>query len=426
MQLKKTNIKKALFAASCTLLAGNAVADSWDFDTAIMYYGEADRVQALEGIFAAKKTLKNDKTFSAKLVIDSLTGASANGAVPQTSPQTFTTPSGNGQYTAGAYEAPLDDTFLDTRVQVAAQWSQPLGERYMASTGANFSNEYDYQSLTFNGSLGRYFNNKNTTVSLDLSYALDSIDAVGGRPVGLSAMVVNSGQFADETSFRSAFDATRRTDGEDGKDTVDLIVGLTQVINRRWISQFNLSLSEVDGYLTDPYKVVSEVSATGIATRQLYESRPESRSKQAFFAQSKYHYEKSVWGISYRLTDDDWGIQSHTLESRYRLLFDNNSYLEPHLRFYQQGEADFYTPFIREGDPLPEFASADYRIGKLNTYTLGVKYGKKLSGGREYGVRLEYYSQAPQDVGVEAPDELSGLDLYPSVDAVILQFDYKF
>lgn len=426
MQLKKSNVKNALFAASCTLLASNSVAEGLEFDTAIMYYGESDRVQALEGIFTVKKDLGDEKTVSGKLVIDSLTGASANGAVPQASPQTFTTPSGNGQYTASASETPLDDTFKDTRAQVSGQWSQPLGENYVVSAGTNLSREYDYQSMTFNGVLGRYFNKKNTTVSVGLSYSLDSLDPVGGRPVGLSTMVVDNGQFANEEAFRSAFDATRQQGGEDGKDTVDVVLGLTQVINHRWITQFNLSFSQVDGYLTDPYKVVSEVDASGTAIRQLYENRPDSRSKQAFFAQSKYHFGKSVWDISYRLTDDDWGIQSHTLESRYRFLFENNSYLEPHIRLYQQGEADFYKPFISEGEAVSEFASADYRIGKLNTYTLGVRYGKKLNSGREYGARLEYYSQAPQDVGAGAPGELSGLDLYPTLDAVVLQFDYKF
>lgn len=426
MQLKKRNIKNALFAASYALLAGNSVANDWDFDSAIMYYGEPDRVQALEGIFSAKKTLKNDREFSTKLVIDSLTGASANGAVPQASPQTFTTPSGNGQYSAGASETPLDDTFLDTRVQLAAQWSQPLGENYLVSTGTNFSNEYDYQSFAFNGVLGRYFNDKNTTVSLGISYSLDTIDAVGGRPVGLSTMVVDTGQFANDEAFRAAFNATRQTGGEDGKDTADVILGLTQVINRRWLTQFNLSLSEIDGYLSDPYKVVSRVDNSGTAIDQLYENRPDTRSKQALFAQSKYHFENSVWDISYRLTNDDWGIQSHTIESRYRFLFANNSYLEPHIRVYQQSEADFYSPFLRDGEVLPEFASADYRIGKLNTYTFGVKYGKKLNSGREYGVRIEYYNQAPQDPGVAAPGQLSSLELYPSLDAVIVQFNYSF
>jgi hypothetical protein len=238
-------------------------------------------------------------------------------------------------------------------------------------------------------------------------------------------MVVDRGQFEDESAFDSAFDATR-TSGDESKDTLDVIFGLTQVISRRWITQFNLSFSEVDGYQTDPYKVVSRVDNTGLATAQIYESRPDTRSKQAFYAQSKYHFGKSIWDISYRFADDDWGITAHTVETRYRFLFDNNSYLEPHIRFHQQGEADFYQPFLLDSDALPEYVSADYRIGKMDAYTLGFKYGKKLKNGREYALRLEYYNQSPKDIGVDAPGQLSGADLYPSVDAIILQFSYKF
>ncbi len=428
MQLnkKKKNVKGALLAASCSLLGGNAVAEDWNFDTALMYYGETDRVTAVEGIVSASKKLSNEREFSAKLVLDALTGASASGAVPQQTPQTFTRPSGNGQYTISAEDTPLDDTFRDTRVQIAAQYSQPLGENYIASAGTNLSREYDYQSIGFNGSLGRYFNNKNTTVSLGLSLALDAIDPVGGRPIGLSSMVVDEGQFASDSAFDTAFNATRQSGGDDTKNTVDAVFGITQVINRRWITQFNLSLSSVDGYLTDPFKVVSEVDSSGTTIANLYEHRPDSRSKQAIFAQSKYHFEHSIWDISLRFSDDDWGVQSQTFETRYRWLFDNGAYLEPHFRFYQQSEADFYTPFLLEGDALPEFASADYRIGNLDTYTVGIKYGRKLRSGREWGVRLEYYNQTPNDVGGEKPGQLNNLDLYPSLDALVVQFNYSF
>lgn len=426
MQLDKAKVKTALFAASCSLLSGTATAEGWEFDTAVMYYGESDRVTAVEGIVNAKKTFKNQASLNSKLVVDSLTGASASGAVPQKGVQTYTTPSGNGQYEVAADGTPLDTSFKDTRVQAASQWAQPLGERYVYSGGFNVSSEYDYQSLALNSTLARYFNKKNTTLSLGLSYAFDNIEPVGGTPIGLSAMVVNGGQFADTQAYRAAFDATRDGDSE-SKDTVDLILGVTQVINKQWITQLNFSISQVDGYLTDPYKLVSVVDDSGTVQSNLYENRPDTRAKQALFAQSKYHFGRSVWDLSLRLADDDWGVQSQTLESRYRFLFSGGSYLEPHIRLYQQQEADFYQPFLDEGESTPEFASADYRIGKLNTYTLGLKYGKKLrKSGREFGVRIEYYNQAPQDVGKDKPGQLNDLDLYSSLDALILQLDYKF
>src|SRR5690606_33452379 len=112
---------------------------------------------------------------------------------------------------------------------------------------------------------------------------------------------------------------------------------------------------------------------------------------------------------------DDWDITSHTLETRWRLPFGDSHFIEPHLRFYQQSEAEFYTPFLLDTETLPEYASADYRIGKLNAYTLGLKYGRQLANGHEFGVRFEYYSQAPQDVGKDAPGQLQEMDLYPKV-----------
>jgi hypothetical protein len=427
MQLnKKKNVKGALFAASCALIANEAGAESWEYDAALMYYGESDsRVTAIEGILNVSKEFQDDRKLKGKLVFDSLTGASANGAVPQQTAQTFTTPSGNGQYQAEAGETPLDDTFKDTRFQFAGQWSQPLGDNYTYSGGANISFEYDYQSIALNSVVGRYFNKKNSTVSLGLSYAFDTIDAVGERPVGLSAMVFES-DFANNSAFRAAFDQTRQTGGEDTKDTIDIILGLTQVISKNWITQFNLSFSEVDGYLTDPYKVVSEVDAAGISQRQLYENRPDSRSKQAFFMQSKYHFGSGVWDVSYRFTDDDWDIQSHTLETRYRFLLNQQSYLEPHLRYYRQSEAEFYKTFLLNTEATPEFVSADYRIGKLDTYTVGLKYGRERSNGKEHSVRLEYYRQAPKSIGETTPGVLNQLELFPELDAVIVQYSYEF
>ena len=47
--------------------------------------------------------------------------------------------------------------------------------------------------------------------------------------------------------------------GDQSKDVTDLLIGVTQVLNRHTIVQFNYSLSQADGYLTDPYKVLSVV-----------------------------------------------------------------------------------------------------------------------------------------------------------------------
>ncbi|MEP4890877.1 MAG: DUF3570 domain-containing protein [Aliiglaciecola sp.] len=430
MQLKQTkNVSATLAAASCALLGTSVQAEDnseeWKFDTAILYYGETDRVQLVEGVFNANKDFGDEHYFNGKLVIDTLTGASASGAVAQSGVQTFTRPSGNETYTVEAGETPLDDTFHDTRVQASGQWTQPIGENYRISGGLQASKEYDYLSIVGNGSLDMDLNQRNTTLSAGISYAFDSIDPVGGRPVDLSSMVVDNGQFDSSEAYQQAFDATR-LQGSEQKDTVDLLLGVTQVINRRMLMQFNYSLSMSDGYHNDPYKVLSVVDQQGLTQDVVYESRPTERTKHSMYWQTKYALDQGVVDFSYRFATDDWDIDSHTIDSRFRYNLSETSYIQPHIRYYQQNEAEFYNPFLSQGTALPEHASADYRLGKMTAITLGLKYGMQLENGNELAFRLEYYQQTPDNAGFEQPGTLADEDLYPSLKAVIAQVSYSF
>ena len=65
---KKVNVKLALTAATSALLGLSSVAlaneasvlDSWSFDTAVLYYGEIDRVTATEAMIGATKTFEDE------------------------------------------------------------------------------------------------------------------------------------------------------------------------------------------------------------------------------------------------------------------------------------------------------------------------------------------------------------------------------
>ena len=110
MQLKKSKgltIAQAMAQASAVLLGAatplatvHAEDHGWQVDTAALFYKEADgRVQAAEPVVNLKKDFGDEKILNLKLVLDSLTGASPNGAAPAGVPQTFTGPSGGGSYT---------------------------------------------------------------------------------------------------------------------------------------------------------------------------------------------------------------------------------------------------------------------------------------------------------------------------------------
>lgn len=430
MQLNhKGSIATALAGATCALLGqspahadtDSSVLKDWKFDTAILYYGETDRVSLAEGVISATKTNNDDSIFNVKLVLDTLTGASANGAVPQPTVQTFSRPSGKDSYQVAAGEPPLDDTFRDTRVQVASSWMQPFAETWRGTAGINVSREYDYMSLGVNGLLEKDLFQRNTTLSAGLSYQFDSIDPVGGKPTPLSSMLIPSDNAeSDEDTGQYS------KNGSDNKTTMDMLFGVTQVINRRMLMQFNYGLSVVDGYTTDPYKVLSVIDANGVTQDIIYENRPDTRTRHSFFWQTKYALDSGVADVSYRFATDDWDINSHTIDSRLRFNLSDRSYIQPHFRYYQQSAADFYQPFVNQSAPLPMYASADYRVGEMTAYTVGLKYGRKLDNGHEWAVRAEYYQQDPKNAGFDQPGVLADLDLYPSVKAVILQFNYHF
>ena len=425
MQLKPPkSIRGKLALATCSMLTGvpqgadAADADSpWEVDTAVLYYSEKDRVDVFEPVVRLRKEIDDDEFVSVRLVYDSLTGSSANGAIPTGQPQTFTTPSGASTYTTGPNETPLDPTFKDTRVAVSGEWETPLGERTRGIFSAHTSNEYDYTSMGAAAVLSRDYNMRNTTLTLGASYNSDEVDPVGGIPVGLTNM--------------PQFPAVKATEGQsDDKTVSELLLGVTQVVSRRTLMQLNYSFGSDSGYLTDPYKLLSVVDGTSgelnsdLNNQYRYEKRPDARDRHAVFWKTVHQLKEDVIHVSYRYYWDDWDINSHTLDFRYRHELGSQHYLEPHLRYYTQTEAEFYRHSLIAGENV-EYATADYRLGEMTTTTVGLKYGFPTGKNGEFGVRAEYMVQSGDSTPSDAIGVQRQQDLFPDVEAVIFQINYS-
>ncbi len=426
-------VSTVLASATCALLGTGTPApvdasedDNWDFNTSLLYYGEdGDRVQDLSFKSLSRRLFVDDRVLTLGLTVDTLTGASPSGAIRQDGPQTFTRPSGIGSYDVPSGQLPLDDTFKDTRLALTANWQQPIGEKGLVNVGVSASKEYDYFHTGLNLRYAHAFNQRNTTVSGGVSYARDNIDPVGGAPVPLTPM----GDVDDLDNRR----------GDDDKDVLDVVLGVSQVINRDVVVQLNYSFSRQDGYLNNPYKVLSLVDPvtgdtlpripgpSGGPTGQfLFEHRPDQRTQHGIYLQGKVNIDGKVLDASYRFATDDWEIDSHTLDLRYRWSVGTSSYLEPHLRYYSQSEAEFYRLSLDSSLPLPEFASSDYRLGRFDGITAGLKYGWQTRNDNDMSIRVEWYTQS----GEVPPDQLIGnqalRDNYPDLNALIVQFSYRF
>lgn len=411
MQLKKPGtLHQALALASCSLLAGvsPARAQGWEVDASLLYYSEQDRVQAFEPVIRMKKQISEDQHVAVQIVADALTGASPNGAVPASTPQTFTSPSGNKTYTTPANQTPLDPTFRDTRTALSVEWGRPLGRELRSVFQAHYSGEHDYKSMGLGATLARDFNARNTTLSAGLSYNKDTVDPIGGMPVGLTDVALRE-----------------RTSEFGDKNVLEALLGVTQVLSRDSLLQLNYTFGKDSGYLTDPYKLVSVVDAAGNPVMYLYEKRPEDRSRHAIFVRSLTSFGRDVLNASYRYYWDDWGVNAHTFDLRYRLSFSNGHYLEPQARYsLQTSAADFYRPYLDQGVTV-DYVSADYRLATMTTTTLGLKYGIPLRRNGEFALRLGYLTQTGEDHPAGAPGQLATQDLFPDTRALLAQINYS-
>jgi len=444
-------LKRALAAAAAGLLAGGHASGqsaqddtSTNVDSAVLYYKESERVRAIEPELNVSYKIDEDRKVNFGVVADSLTGATPIGAVPSSQPQTYvrplrvvplgtpmtvTTASGGSTVVlippatgattqvigastlVPANTLPLDHGFKDTRIAGHLGWEQSLTETVKLAGGAAYSHEHDYRSVSANLGLTKDFNAHNTTLNGAVNYESDSSFPLGGTPTPFTQMS------ADWKGSNVS------------KHEVDAVIGVTQVMTRRWLATLSYSYGDSHGYHIDPYRIVSVVDpATGQPTAQLYEDRPDSRRKQSVFLDNKINVAGSVVSLSLRGYKDDWGIKSFTADARYRWQFGEDYYIEPHARYYRQGAADFFRYFLVDGQALPQYASSDTRLGRFHAQTYGMKFGMRIDRGSEFNIRIEHYSQHGNGSPAEAIGQLRQQDLFPDLKAftVLVGYTYAF
>ncbi len=429
------NARRKLIAASCALL-GSSVArgsdglggsvgrllEDWQIQSALAYYHEDGRIQAVEPVINALHETSEGGKLGLSFTFDALSGSSPNGALPSHQPQTFASPSARSfgsarhTYTAGPGSLPADPNYSDARAAGGADWTLALDRLTRATLGGKFSFEDDFYSATVSATLERDLNEKNTTISLGVNSENDFLQPIGGAPVPLS----------DYGDFQKG--------GHESKHGAGVLLGLTQVMSRNWLAQANVSADHFSGYLNDPYKIVSVLDEAGNPVAYLYEKRPGSRTRRSAYLENRVGGSRASAALSLRYMTDTWGIRSDTAQVRMRWWNPvRDQYLEPSVRWYRQTAADFYTPWISVAAGPESYASADSRLGAFHALTYGLKYGIRMSDrlgrfGRdttEFNIRLEYYEQTLRR-GLPEPAALQGLDLYPKLKAMLLQFGFSY
>ncbi len=436
MQLKSgaAPLRRRLIAASCALLSTSAARSQetsdpgfvqrllkdWQVESALAYYHEDGRIQAVEPVVSASKDYGDGGNISLNFTFDALSGSTPNGALPSRTPQTFASPSAKSfasarrLYTTAPGNLPVEPEYSDTRAAAGAQWTLPLSRLSRVTLGGKVSIEDDFYSGTVNAALAHDFNNKNTTLSFGISDEADSIQPIGNTPVPLS----NYFAFAKE--------------GNKSKNGAGALLGVTQVMSRYWLTQLNFAADRFSGYLNDPYKIVSVLDPVGNTSGYVYEKRPDTRTRRSVYLENRVGGERTSAGVSLRYMTDTWGIRSETAQLRLRWWNPTRQqYIEPSVRWYHQTAADFFQPWVAGADVAgTRYISADPRLADFHALTYGLKYGYSLGErlrrpASEFTVRVEYYQQT-LSINNPTPVALQGLNLYPGLKAFLVQFGFSY
>jgi hypothetical protein len=294
-------------------------------------------------------------------VIDAIAGATPTG-------QTASTPGGQVPLTQ------IEERRKAWSVDAARQFS-----RVNVAVGFANSRESDYVSNGWSLNTLITFNQKNTT--LLLGYA---------------------GTDDDVKVFYQAANRQKRS--------MDLIVGITQLLDPSTSVTFNVTRGETAGYLSDPYKLVQqsvEVLPEVFLTRTFTENRPESRTKWIALASINRTFAAVNGAIeaSYRYYRDDFGVTAQTVTAEWFQKIGAHVILRPGVRLYRQSQAEFYyyslagLPIIPSTRPTGKapFYSSDYRLAALDTVNFGLKGIWLINDHWQIDAAVERYEMRGRD-----------------------------
>ncbi len=387
-------------------------ANRWSWDTSFMRYSETDRIAVNEPQVGVRRDFGDDRNLTILATVDTISGATPLGTLPATVNTTNNTLTSASGKLIGSDVGKVPTTHMsDTRIALNSSYTRPRSSVSHDTFGGYVSKEHDFLSFAGNYTWDRDFHQKNTTLSLGLSPEFDIVSPNGGLPFAYGPYQA-AGEFEKTSS---------------SKYLLGGLIGVTQIINKKTLMQFNYSPTYENGYLNDPYKLLSLVNTNGDPVSAIHEKRPGSRFQNSFYWLTRWNMmDQDVFSLGLRYFADNWGIHSQTLDFTYRWQALPRHFFEPHVRYYHQTKADFFHTGLPSLSATPDVASADYRLSAIDGVTIGLRWGWRLLNGSELTVRAEYYTQTGEDRPKDAIGAQRAYDLFPTLNASILQVSYTF
>jgi Protein of unknown function (DUF3570) len=163
-------------------------------------------------------------------------------------------------------------------------------------------------------------------------------------------------------------------------------LGLTQVLNPRWLASLNLEALADHGLLGSPYRVARVFGAA------VPERVPRTRSARALRLSTKGDVERlgGVIKAEYRWYGDTWGLRAHTLELGHARQLSVRWTAEASLRLHRQSAALFYSD---DAAGETRYVTRNRQLGSFTSWGLGGKAAYELpraAGERRMALNLGY------------------------------------
>jgi hypothetical protein len=381
------------FLVLALVLLGRRPAKAEDsLSTKFEHYAETDgRVKVVAYYAQAEVAVSPEWAFQFTGLVDSISGASPNGLLPENAEEPLPLSELPGEERVSGV---VDALFEKGRVTGLLEYS--------------YSDEPDYLSRGVATQWTLDFNQRQTTVRAGVSHLNDTV-------------------------IRSRLENDRRA--------YDALIGVTQVVDARTTVTFNLGYGWNTGYLSDPYKVIGWTQITTIplpgglppvvVEQQVAaeENRPSLRRRYVAYLAGQRFFDRANGSVdaSLRYFHDSWGIDGWTAEISWLQKLGEQFVLQPIFRYNQQTAADFYLLSLDEIGFVPAalptarapYYSADYRLSALRSTTVGLKAVWFLGDHLTFDAAYEYYAMDGTD-GRTLPEA------YPSAHIITLGARYEF
>lgn len=252
-----------------------------------------------------------------------------------------------GQYYVDAVSAASVDVLATASAYTEERTEYTVGvdylyDRSIMSLGFTNSSENDFDANTVYFTVSQEFFGGMSTVTLGYAEGWDEVGRIGND---------NFSEDADRRNFQ---------------------FGVSQVLTRNTLVGLDLEVVTDEGYLQNPYRQNRYLDPDD-ANSFLYqpERYPETRASTSVAARAIYHlpFRASIRG-EYRYFSDTWGIKAHTVELGYVHALNERWTLEGSVRYYSQGEADFYSDLFPYENSQTHLAR-DKEMSSLSGTTLG-------------------------------------------------------